>query len=186
MSLQQGYLHPLACIPLTLSSPMPGQHNGRLLYSQCGPFLPFPTRSGPNPRGVLPLCFSELGSNCLKRGGLVKHLLCRAALDLCSKLLCWAVRILSSILGYRFNKSCECHQQTTTVGKKNPTENIPIKLQMSTYTCAVSSTKKKLFNNSLRVCRFLFAIERRCVWVGGEFFFPFFFFFKKKSMEIKE
>lgn len=77
MSLQQGYLHPLACIPLTLSSPMPGQHNGRLLYSQCGPFLPFPVRSGPNPRGVLPLCFSELGSNCLKRGGLVKHLLCR-------------------------------------------------------------------------------------------------------------
>lgn len=66
MSLQQGYLHPLACIPLTLSSPMPGQHNGRLLYSQCGPFLPFPARSGPNPGGVLLLCFSELGSNCLK------------------------------------------------------------------------------------------------------------------------
>lgn len=66
MSLQQGDLHPLACIPLTLSSPMPGQHNGRLLYSQCGPFLPFPARSGPNPRGVALLCFSELGSNCLK------------------------------------------------------------------------------------------------------------------------
>lgn len=36
------------------------------------------TRSGPNPRGVALLCFSEPGSNSLKRGGLVKHLLCRS------------------------------------------------------------------------------------------------------------
>lgn len=95
MSLQQGYLHPLACISLTLSSPMPGQDNGSLLYNQCGPFPPFPVRSGPNPRGVLALCFSELGSNCFKWGGLVKHLLSRAVcwggLDLCPKLLCSAV-----------------------------------------------------------------------------------------------
>lgn len=34
-------------------------------------------RSGPNPRGVLTLCFSKPGSNCLKWGGLVKHLLSR-------------------------------------------------------------------------------------------------------------
>lgn len=84
MSLQQGYLHPLACILLTLSSPMPGQYNGRLLYNQCGPFPPFPAGSGLNPKGVLTLCFSELGSNCLKWGGLVKHLLSR------SNVLGWA------------------------------------------------------------------------------------------------
>lgn len=91
MSLQQGYLHPLACIPLTLSSPMPGQHNGRLLYSQCGPFLPFPARSGPNPGGVLLLCFSELGSNCLKWAGLVKHLLCRTGVFGCAWFMLKAV-----------------------------------------------------------------------------------------------
>lgn len=38
MSLQQGCLHPLACISLALSSPMPGQHNGSLLYNRCGLF----------------------------------------------------------------------------------------------------------------------------------------------------
>lgn len=91
MSLQQGYLHPLACISLTLSSPMPGQHNGRLLYSQWGPFPPFPVRSGPNPRGVLPLCFSELGSNSLKWGGLVKHLLGRPSVLGCAWFMCKAV-----------------------------------------------------------------------------------------------
>lgn len=91
MSLQQGYLHPLACISLILSSPMPGQHNGRLLYSQCGPFPPFPARSGPNPQGVLPLCFSELGSNCLKWGGLVKHLLGRPSVLGCAWFMCKAV-----------------------------------------------------------------------------------------------
>lgn len=91
MSLQQGYLHPLACIPLTLSSPMPGQHNGGLLYSQCGPFLPFPARSGPNPGGVLLLCFSELGSNCLKWAGLVKHLLCRTGVFGCAWFMLKAV-----------------------------------------------------------------------------------------------
>lgn len=91
MSLQQGYLHPLACIPLTLSSPMPGQHNGGLLYSQCGPFLPFPARSGPNPGGVLLLCFGELGSNCLKWAGLVKHLLCRTGVFGCAWFMLKAV-----------------------------------------------------------------------------------------------
>lgn len=91
MSLQQGYLHPLACILLTLSSPMPGQHNGRLLYSQCGPFLPFPARSGLNPQGVLLLCFSELRSNCLKWGGLVKHLLCKSRVFGCAWFMLKAV-----------------------------------------------------------------------------------------------
>lgn len=91
MSLQQGYLHPLVCISLTLSSPMPGRHNGRLLYSRCGPFPPFPVRSGPNPRGVLPLCFSELRSNCLKWGGLVKHLLGRPSVLGCAWFMCKAV-----------------------------------------------------------------------------------------------
>lgn len=91
MSLQQHYLHPLACISLTLSSPMPGQHNGRLLYSHCGLFPPFPARSGPNPWGVLTLCFSELGSNCLKWGGLVKHLLGRPSVLGCAWFMCKAV-----------------------------------------------------------------------------------------------
>lgn len=91
MSLQQGYLHPLACICLALSSPMPGQHNGRLLYSQCGPFPLSPARSGPNPRGVLTLCFSEAGSNCLKWGGLVKHLLGRPSVLGCAWFMCKAV-----------------------------------------------------------------------------------------------
>lgn len=83
---------PTGMYPLTLSSPMPGQHNGGLLYSQCGPFPPFPARSGPNPRGVLPLCFSERGSNCLKLGGLVKHVLGRpSVLGFAAWFMCKAV-----------------------------------------------------------------------------------------------
>lgn len=35
-------------------------------------------RSGPNPWGVLTLCFSKLGSNCFQWGGLVKQLLSRS------------------------------------------------------------------------------------------------------------
>lgn len=125
MSLQQGYLHPLACISLTLSSPMPGPHNGRLLYSRWGPFPPFPARSGPNPRGVLTLCLSELGSNCFKWGGLVKHLLRRAqcvgvrliyAQSCCAQLSGHSV---CTILDSMFDKSRVC--VAVNQKKKNPT-----------------------------------------------------------------